>query len=630
MKPNPQQQAIVDHVDGPCLVTAVPGSGKTTSITERTKNLLRLGKAPASMLSITFTNKAADEMRSRIGKAVGEKAAKAMTICTFHSLCARLIRENAAQLGLGHNYTIYDSDDQEKFLKACIYQVEGEDFSIGDQYMHGLMAYIEGTRNACMPAAEARQKYDIDGNQPKVIDRYFAELRRANAIDFTGLLSEANRLFDEHPEVRDRYRHKWEYISVDEVQDTNIAQYRLIQHLGGGHKNVLCVGDIQQSIYAFRNASPENLLRFEKDFGAKILKLETNYRSTPEILRYSQALIEKNTLLMPTVLRTDNLPGDIPKAVFVEHEVQMADEIAREVMRKLSTGIPGNEMAILYRTNYVSRVIEMAMKTYRIKYKVIGGLSFWDRREVKLSIGILKFICNPSDRMSFESVVDACCRGVGPKGLQAIADKALADNTDIMAACKSIVAEGGGLAKNLESIVSVMSQALAPAEALRGLLSKTAFGDKLQKDSTVDNDRKANVDEFARDVEEYMGDGSTLASYLHNISLLTSGDEKESGGEVKLMTMHACKGLEFDVVIVSHACERIIPHRRILEEKDEDVREAQMEEERRLMYVAMTRARKFLRVFCCGVRGVKPRQELMQMSRFIGEAGLPKYKLSSK
>ena len=428
MDPNPQQKEVVEHFEGPCLVLAVPGSGKTASVTERIKRLVSLGTDPKSILAITFTNKAAGEMRERIAGAVGEKASQ-MTISTFHSMCSRIIRANASLLGLPRGYTIYDSDDQTRLLVRCIRKIEDPE-SMEDvahpkkaykptfAYVGSVMAYIEGKRNSCLSDGEAMEKYPLEGNQFRVVQEYFAQLKAANAVDFTGLLSETLRLFAEHPEVAKWYGDWWKFISVDEVQDTCVAQYEIVKHLGAGHKNVLCVGDMFQSIYRFRGACPENVLKFKDDFGAKLLKLETNYRSTPSILKNCQRLIEHSETALGTKLNTNNPDAQPPSIMASRTDLDMAEAVARGVQARLSDGVKSSEIAVFYRTNYASRVIENALRNRRIKYRIIGGLSFWDRMEIKSSMAILKSIANGSDRMSFERAAEACCRGVGDKALE--------------------------------------------------------------------------------------------------------------------------------------------------------------------------------------------------------------------
>lgn len=634
MTPNSQQLQVVEHFDGPCMVMAVPGSGKTASVTERTKRLITRGVDPKTILSITFTNKAANEMRERIGKAVGVESSSKMTISTFHSLCSRIIRTNCNHLGLAKNYSIYDSDDQERLLKTCIRKIEEagstNKFKPTKRYMNSLMGYIEGKRNAMLSDEVALEKYGMDGNQANVAAEYFIQLQRSNAVDFTGLLSETIRLFKEHPEIRDVYRSRFRYISVDEVQDTNIAQYQLIKDLGG-HGNVLIVGDLDQSIYKFRSANPENILSFEKDFpGCKILMLEKNYRSTPSILKYSQKLIEHNLLRKGTSLTTDNPDGSAPQIRAGVTDIEMARMIAEDVVKKIASGIKPKEVAILYRTNYASRVLENAMRDHTIKYKIIGGLSFWDRKEVKAGISILKLLCNENDRMAFEKVVESCCKGVGDKAIATVADLAHSKSITFMDAAREFSTGTGAAPRCMKPLVDVMAgvSVLAPGDALLKIAHETSFWDRLEADSTDTNDRCGNILEMARDVGDYCGKPKcSLAGYLQNLSLITSGDEDADEEKiVKLMTLHGCKGLEFDVVYVSHCQADMLPHARLAEEYEDDEEGFQqaLEEERRLLYVGMTRAKKHLTLFFAAskidARSKSPKPALP--SPFLFETGI--------
>ncbi len=636
MKPNPQQQAVIDHIDGPCLVTAVPGSGKTASVTERTKNMISKGIDPSSILAITFTKKAAEEMKSRIAAAVGNAAAGKMTVSTFHALCARMIRANAPLLGLTKTYTIYDEDDQERLMKRCISKLEStpevrdasgailktaQTFAPTDEYKDSLMAFIEGMRNADLKPEVAVLRYNITGNQMAVAKLYFEELRKADAVDFTGLLSETIRLFDEHPEVLEKYRAKFRYISVDEVQDTNVAQYRLIKQLGMGHKNVLMGGDLDQSIYRFRNASPENLLEFEKEFGAKVLKLEVNYRSTPQILKHSQTLIDHNKMRKDTQLKTNNPPGvDDPKIVGFGTDEEMAAYIASEIRGLVNAGVKPSQIAILYRINSASRVLEKKIIERGLPYKVIGGLDFFSRKEIKACMSILKLLCNENDKAAFEKVSEYCCRGVGEKAVSTIMDYTAEANVSVMASARQYMTLGTPQGKALGPLVRALDagRSMPANEALMKVAKETCFWEKMEQDSTGENDRTGNIREMSLDVERFLSQGGTLVGYLQNITLLTAQDGHNEDAEVKLMSMHACKGLEFDVVFVSHAMNEIIPHARTLEIEDEVERATQLEEERRLLYVAMTRARKVLRICFCR-HGM---QKQFDASAFLSETGL--------
>ena len=651
MNPNPQQKEVVEHFEGPCLVLAVPGSGKTASVTERIKRLVSLGTDPKSILAITFTNKAAGEMRDRIAGAVGKEKASQMTISTFHSMCSRIIRANAGLLGLPKGYTIYDSDDQERLLTRCIRKIEDpESLEEADpakpsrphrpykptfEYVNALMAHIEGKRNSCLSDGEAMEQYPLAGNQSRVVQEYFAQLKAANAVDFTGLLSETLRLFTEHPEVAKRYGDWWKFISVDEVQDTNIAQFEIIKHLGLEHKNVLCVGDADQSIYAWRGACPANVLKFKELFGAKVLKVENNYRSTPSILKYCQKLIDYNSGRLGTNLVTGNPDASPPSILASQTDLDMAEAVARGVERKLADGTRPSEIAVFYRTNYASRVIENALRNRRIKYRIIGGLSFWDRKEIKNSLSILKVLANGADRMSFEKAAEACCRGVGEKAFEKVAENARLQGTSIIHAagqfCMVPSASGRGLAPFVAALkecsVGLGTAApggggmlLTPGQALLKVAKSTAFWGRLEADSKDTNDRCGNLLEMARDVDERCSTGSTLDGYLQGISLLTSADEEEDEKQVKLMTLHGSKGLEFDAVFITHCNEGLLPHGRAAEGGRQAI-----EEERRLLYVGMTRARKFLTLLFSWTKtdARYKGSSRIEPSRFLIETGIP-------
>lgn len=622
MRPNEQQMAIVNHVDGPCLVAAVPGSGKTASVTERIKNLVRLGKEPASILAITFTNKAADEMKKRISEAVGSKASE-MTVCTFHSLCARILRAHAPKIGLTQSFTIYDEDDQERLLKSCVYKVEGEKFPMSDWYLSSLMEYIEGRRNSCLSHVQAVNKYKVKPNQVKVLSHYFSSLRASNAIDFTGLLSEVIRLFSENPAVLSEYRNRFKYVTVDEVQDTNVAQYAIIKMLVEEHRNIVVVGDLDQSVFGWRGAAPENILQFEKDFGAKVLKLEKNYRSTPQILKYSQNLIEKNKLRKQTSLKTDNPPGSVPRVMGAATDDDMATRIADDILKKIGQGVPPAEIAVFYRANHVSRVIEEALRAKHIKYRVMGGQSFFNRKEVKGALSILKLLCNSNDHIAFDKCCELCCRGAGPKTVSAVIDSAVAQKVPVMGAARAFVADSPTPgAKALKTLVDQYDAARKrpPGQGLLDIAQKTCFWERMAKDSTTTNDRCENIAELSWDVEKHMSKpGATLSGYLQSVSLLSATDDDDGKNEVKLMTLHSCKGLEYDVAYLSHLNRGMIPHARCLDTEDPKELAFRIEEERRLLYVGMTRARKYLSLCFCWMVGKKE----MEPSEFLYETGLP-------
>jgi DNA helicase-2/ATP-dependent DNA helicase PcrA len=622
MTPNPQQVEIIKHRDGPCLVAAVPGSGKTASVTERIKELVSTGVEPSAILAITFTNKAAKEMRSRIAAAVGADRAAQMAVSTFHSMCARILRDNAPLAGLTRSYTIYDDEDQEKMIQACIAKVEernGKMPAISDEYMQVIMGCIEDRRNSCLTREETIRKYRPTLNQREVVNAYSEALTKANAIDFTGLLSKVLRIFETCPAVLEAYQERWRYITVDEVQDTNIAQYRIVKLLGQKYRNIIMVGDLDQSLYKFRGAFPENVLQFKTDFNAKVLKLEKNYRSTPQILKHAQRLIENNLLREKTSLVTDNANGDPPGLIVGFSDNDMAEGIVDNIERRLADGLSAKEVAVFYRVNHASRPLELALRNRHIKYKVIGGLSFWKRKEIKACLALMKFMVNPSDRMSFDKCCDFFCRGVGPVTTGRIADDAVARKAPILTVATEFSEGSSSMAKSLKPfmVAFAKSKAMKPDEGLLHVAKNTVFWGKMAADSSVDNDRQANVEEMAGDVHDHIAKGASLADYLQEVSLLSSADE-EAGDEVSLMTLHACKGLEFDAVYMSHCNQGILPHSRSMQAKTREERISQMEEERRLFYVGMTRARKWLSVAYCQQRMGQD----MFPSVFIGEAGL--------
>ena len=620
MTPNSQQQQVINHVDGPALVIAVPGSGKTTVVTERTKHLITIGKSPDSILAITFTNKAAAEMKTRITNAVGAKS-KYITISTFHSLCARIIRENPTLVGLQKNYTIYDTEDQKRLMKNCIIKVEGDEVANSEEYLASVLGYVEWQRNKVMLQEEALTKFGIVGKQLKVIETYYEQLKSSNAIDFTGLLSETNRLFTENPLVRDYYRQKWQYISVDEVQDTCVAQFQFVVHLAGGHKNILVVGDNDQALYRFRGASPENIFSFETEFKPVIYKLEKNYRSTPEILKFSHNLIVNNKMRIDADLTTDNPTGDEPFVNLYETEPEMVDGIVEEVRRRLGEKVPCEQISLLYRTNFLSKSLEMGLQHARIPYKVIGGVSFWDRKEVKTCVSIMKYLCNPTDAIAFATSLESCCKGVGDKFVSNVVDHAKQNNVPFLEAAKVLSTSRKNLAQTVTPFVEEMGKKDTPDNLLQNVVNKTGFLYRISKGGTIEDDRQENVNELIRDFRGFLGDNGSLAAYLQNISLLSSADAESKAGRINLMTVHAAKGLEFDTIILTYCMDGIMPHKRVLELEDLEPTEyeAQLEEERRIFYVAMTRAKKCLRGFSCKARF----NTEMEMSRFVHEANLP-------
>lgn len=627
---NKQQLEIVNHTDGPCLVAAVPGSGKTASLTERIKRLIIIGKNPSKILAITFTNKAANEMKKRISCSVGKIMSNKMTICTFHSLCVKILREFHSAIGYNENFTIYDEDDQERLVKDCMIKIN-ENAIIDKYHINPIILFMERQRNSLLSDEETMSVYPLIGNQYLVIKKYYEELKKSNSIDFTGLLYETINLLQNNVNVLSILQKRWDYISIDEVQDTNRAQYEIIKLLAEKHRNILCCGDPDQSIYMFRNANPENLFKFEKYFKAKVLKLETNYRSSPEILTCAQSLIKNNKLRKDTELKTNNPSKTFPKAFKFKNDTDMANFIGDEISKLICNGANPSEIAILYRVNYASRILEHSLRNRNIKYKIIGGVSFYDRKEVKQSMAILRLLCNPNDKTAFEKSVEACCKNVGPKTISLIYDLAENEKCSLLEAAQKIQLKQSSAASGLYVFIKNLRTDLYPYDALSWVLNNTCFRSKLEKDSTRENDRCANVNEIVTELSEFIiSNKGKLDEYLQFISLISSQDDEGSEKEVKLMTMHSAKGLEFENVFISHVNQEIIPHWRVLLVENENDRINQIEEERRLLYVAMTRAKIRLEIHSCYMPQknnkydgkTKNKSIMLKESQFISETSI--------
>lgn len=626
MVPNEQQKIVIEHGTGPALVTAVPGSGKTACITERVKRLVDFGVDPIHILAITFTNKAANEMRERITKAIGPENASKVIVSTFHSLCVRMLRHCGHLIGLGKGFTIYDTDAQQKLIRKCIKKSLFEDFEEDNERFsvtkssNMVLSFIETMRNKCMTEAETLEYIDLDKNELRAVKLYFDEMKANNAVDFTGMITYGIRLLKENNDIRERYRNRWKYISVDEVQDTNVAQYEFLKLLALGHKNILCVGDFHQSIYGWRNATPQNIEKFRQDFGAKIVKLEKNYRSSPQILGCCQKLIEKNKSGIKTELKTDNPDGDLPVICSYEDDLEMASSIATKVNECLGRNVPPSEIVVLFRTNSCSRVIEQEFVRRKIPFRLIGGHTFFDRKEVKVGLDVLRLMVNDQDRITFDRVCEECCRGIGPKTMALIENNSEKQGISVLKAASDFVVSNPKKGGSLKTLLDAFSAAQPmPGEKMIEVFKRTGFMARMDADSSLQNDRVQNIEELAHDVDTYMaGSKANLSTYLQNITLQTDDDTDEEN-KVKIMTMHGSKGLEFDVVFVSHCNSYYIPHYRVFQEEDT---EAKVEEERRLMYVAMSRARKKLFLCFSKIREFRGNVTQMKPSPFLWETGL--------
>lgn len=580
---NPQQQAIVACKSGNYLVSAVPGSGKTTCVTHRIASLLSDGVPSGAILGLTFTNKAAKEMRDRLQKLVVNKPVP--LLATFHSFCARQLREYHDSVGRTSRFNILDQSDQERLIKQLVKSAGWPEEQTPKSFIKGILRFLEATRENLESPEQASFRLDVHADQILIAKQYLELLPKIDAFDFTGLMESFYQLLRDNQLVREHFRRRFIFLLVDEFQDTNAIQYEMVKLLCS--TNVMVVGDLDQSIFGFRNALPENLLQFEKDFKATALFLEHNYRSTPEILRYSQQLIEHNKKRKETVLTTTNKHGRTPEIIEGENEEQMVQDIITTLRAYLGSTPLGN-VAVLYRTNACSMIWERALRRMRLPYKLIGALSFFARQEIKLSLSVLKALNNPRDGASFLQTCEFCCKGFGDKRSQEVLELSISQHITPEEAARSIT----NLA-SLTKFIALFDEArkLSPAKALSHILTNTSTWDDFKKDSTVDNNRCENISTLCCDLEEHMEKGGNLEDYLEQAVLASGTDIEGDASSINLMTIHASKGLEFDIVVVSHLVEGKLPHVFALGAESQ---EKAIEEERRLLYVAMTRARKVL------------------------------------
>jgi DNA helicase II / ATP-dependent DNA helicase PcrA len=642
-KLNPEQREAVLHTEGPLLILAGAGSGKTRVITFRIAYLVGNGHATGDqVLAVTFTNKAAGEMRERVESLLGDDT-NGIWLSTFHSLCARLLRREAPHIGLSRDFVIYDSSDQ----VAVVKQVEKE-LGIDDKLVPPRVALsrISQAKNRMEGPDALRSAWNLRDEQiAKIYERYLSALRDANALDFDDLLLKTVELFDTSQQVRERYSRKFKYVMVDEYQDTNRPQYLLIRHLAGAHRNVAVVGDPDQSIYKWRGADLRNILDFETDFGeAKTVRLEQNYRSTQIILDAATAVIQQNRNRKDKRLWTDRKGGEKITYFRGGDELEEADFIVRSIKQARMDDVDAMA-AVLYRTNAQSRAIEDQLMRESVPYKIIGGVRFYERKEIKDALAYLKLIINPHDDVSLRRVINVPARGVGkgvmdslqaidPRQIEADAPPLLAAGLADVSSARSLwarlvyaVDEGRLGNRAVTSLRAFRDLIVGLAEAARTDTVSIAIGKMLDRSGYLTDLRDANTEEAnerienlmelvsaARDYESREQDAS-LGGFVDRLSLLSEADE-ESGtknAKVWLMTMHAAKGLEFPVVIVAGMEEGLFPHSRSSEDADE------IEEERRLFYVGMTRAERRLFLTSAARRRVFGEYQSTEPSRFIDE-----------
>lgn len=625
-KLNPQQRAAVLDTDGPLLVLAGAGSGKTRVLTCRVAHLIEMGVPAWKILAITFTNKAAREMAERVSRLTGE-AGQDVWVSTFHSCCARILRRDIEKLGYRREFTIYDEDDRMAVIKAAAREMALDDKEYPPK---ALKAMISDAKNRLLTPVEwLREAGDNARNRnfSQVYERYEQTLRGNNALDFDDLLLKTLELFAGHPPVLEYYQSRFDYVLVDEYQDTNAAQYQLVRLLAGQKKNLCVVGDDDQSIYGWRGADIRNILDFEKDFpDCRVIKLEQNYRSTQNILDAANQVIAHNAGRKEKALWTEGAEGE---KIGLYHAMDERDEaafVAKMAYKLIQTqGVKPGEIAVLYRANAQSRVLEEAFIRLGVPNRIYGGQRFYDRKEVKDLIAYMRALVNPDDDVSVRRVINEPKRGIGDTTVEKLTSFASENDTSLMGAV--LDSEAVGLAPRVQKLVAGFADlmleltasmyAMSLTEFTAELIEKTGYVRALEASKTEENAaRIENIREFEGAVSEYqnLNPEGTLSDFLENVALISDMDNlNESGGAVTLMTLHSAKGLEFDVVFLVGMEEGVFPITRAL--FDENA----LEEERRLAYVGITRAKKQLYLSHARTRMLYNSRSANQLSRFVGE-----------
>ncbi len=621
---NPAQREAVLTTDGPLLVIAGAGSGKTRVLTHRVAHLLATqGVKPNEILAITFTNKAAGEMRERLERMLGG-VARAIWILTFHSACGRILRREAQRLGYRSNFTIYDQADQVRLVKQCLEELERDPKRFTPRGIHSV---ISREKNNLVGPVAFRERVSsfYDQTVADVYELYQRKLFTSNAVDFDDLLYLTVDVLERFPEARERWRKAFRYVLVDEYQDTNHAQYRLLQLLASEHRNLCAVGDPDQSIYAFRGADIRNILDFERDFpGTRTVALEQNYRSTNAILRAANAVIENNRERKPKHLFSELGEGDPVEAIEVEDEHAEARFVAARVAALVEEGFSGSEIAVFYRMNAQSRVLEDVLVRQGIAYQVIGGPRFYERAEIKDAIAYLQVIDNPSDAVSLMRIANRPRRGIGDSSIARLVTFADAQAISLWEALPRADEAGVGAAplkavKQLHTLLaSLMAQAqeLSVPELVERVLEQSGYLAALEAERTIEaQGRIENLQELVGVAREYLegNDEPSLSTFLQEISLYSDQDAlRGEGSLVTLMTLHNAKGLEFRAVFVIGMEEGLFPHARAIEEQG-------IEEERRLCYVGMTRAQERLCLMHASSRMLFGNRAYNLASRFLDE-----------
>jgi DNA helicase II / ATP-dependent DNA helicase PcrA len=621
---NAEQREAVETVDGPLLVLAGAGTGKTRVLTTRFAHILLTGRAyPTQVLAVTFTNKAAREMRERVSTIIN-RPAQGLWLGTFHALSARMLRRHTEMVGLKSNFTILDPDDQLRLLKQVM---ESERVDTKRWVPPTMMAVIQRWKDRGLTPSRVTPAEDTDfaaGRARELYGAFQARLRSLNAADFGDLLLYMTELMREQPDVLTQYHRMFRYILVDEYQDTNLVQYHWLRLLAQAQKNICCVGDDDQSIYSWRGAEVENILRFEHDFpGAKIIRLEENYRSTAPILAAASGLIAHNDGRLGKTLRPgrQDASGECVTVVALWDSDEEAHMVGNRVERLCRDGEPLREIAILVRAGFQTRAFEERLINLGIPYRVIGGLRFYERQEIRDAIAYMRLVVQSADDLAFERIVNVPRRGVGDAALRAMHETTRADGIPLMEAAAKLVANAslkGRTREQLDALLRGFARWHAQLETdghvltVATLLDESGYTDMWQRDKSPEAPgRLENLKELVRALADF----ETLSGFLEHVSLVMENDEMAEGDRVSLMTLHAAKGLEFDTVFLPGWEEGLFPNQRALDEGGVK----SLEEERRLAYVGLTRARQRAIVSHAANRRIYANWQTSIPSRFIDE-----------
>ncbi|MEO6387474.1 MAG: UvrD-helicase domain-containing protein [Croceibacterium sp.] len=618
----PQRQAVLT-TEGPVLMLAGAGTGKTAALTARLAYLIRTRRAwPSEILCVTFTNKAAREMRHRVGQLIGDAVEGMPWLGTFHSICARMLRRHAELVGLQSNYTIIDTDDQLRLLKQLIVAAELDEKHWPARQLAGLIDRWKnrGLNPEDLDAAE-NEAY-ANGKGQAMYRLYQARLKTLNACDFGDLLLHILNIFRRDRDILAQYQQRFKYVLVDEYQDTNAVQYLWLRLLAQERKNICVVGDDDQSIYSWRGAEVANILRFEKDFpGAAVIRLEQNYRSTPQILAAASGLIAANSGRLGKTLWTERPEGTKVRVIGVWDAPEEARRLGEEIERLEREGAELEQVAILVRAQYQTREFEDRFIQIGLNYRIVGGFRFYERAEVRDALAYLRVIAQPADDLAFERIHNQPKRGLGAKALEAMHRHARTREMPLAAAALDLADTDELPARARGTIANLMAgflrwreqeTSVSPSELLRTVLEETGYTAMLEADRTAESaGRQDNLVELARAMEEY----ETLGDFLEHVSLVMDNEAASDTEKVTIMTMHAAKGLEFDHVFLPGWEEGVFPSQRALDEGGL----ASLEEERRLAYVAITRARRRCTILHAANRRIYGQWTSSIPSRFIAE-----------